>query len=58
MEIQTSAGRAKLLAQLTAVLGSRRTSTAVVLALAAGGGAYAYYLQEGKRSRVQQQAER
>ena len=58
LALQKRDARARVLAQLTAVLGSRRGSVTAVALLAAGGGAYAYYVQEARRSQKRQQPAR
>ena len=58
LALQKRAARARVLAQLTAVLGSRRGSVTAVALLAAGGGAYAYYVQEARRSQKRKQPAR
>ena len=54
LAMQKRAARARVLALLTA-LGSRRGRVTAVALLAAGGGAYAYYVQEARRSHRRKQ---
>ena len=58
LALQKRAARTRVLAQLTAVLGSRRGSVTAVALLAAGGGAYAYYVQEAQRVQKRKQPAR
>ncbi len=50
LQAQQRAARARLMAQLTAVLGSRRTSATAAVLLAAGGGAYLFYTQGARHA--------
>ena len=54
LALQKRAARARVLALLTA-LGSRRGRVTAVALLAAGGGAYAYYVQEARRNQRRKQ---
>ena len=49
LALQKRAARARV-ASVLAVLGSRRGTVTAVALLAAGGGAYAYYVQEAQRN--------
>lgn len=57
LALQKRAARARVLALLTA-LGSRRGRLTAVALLAAGGGAYAYYVQEAQRNQRRKQPAR
>jgi hypothetical protein len=50
LQAQQRAARVRLVAQLTAVLGSRRTSATAAVLLAAGGGAYLFYMQGARHA--------